>query len=119
MSKKLSITIISILLLIICSGVIYQTYFAPRSLSPINSFSKMKDGKQTLFCKTVFVIKPPQEKLNSGNIDDTIAKTFIGYELTDQKACPKEIEYKNTTKAEIIKSMTESKDLGILEAIAQ
>jgi hypothetical protein len=118
MTKNIIISILSLLLLI-SLGYSFIQYSQPRTKDSFQEFSKQNSsGQLERYCRVIYRFTDQKQTVATNTSNYEAEKGFVGHEKSD-KPCPSDSIQKTITKDEIIKSLTESKDLGILEAIAQ
>jgi hypothetical protein len=119
MSKNIIITILAVLLTLSAGYNIYEINLGPRTRDSFKEFSKKnKYGEWQRFCRVVYEITDLQEKTIVDGVEATNKKIFTGHQKSDTP-CPSEYDIKTTTKKELLDSMQNSSDLGILEVIVQ
>jgi hypothetical protein len=113
-----NITIIFLFLLL--STSLYINIFpSKKSKDSFDQFSKTSiDGKNQLYCKVQYIITDQSTTYKANNTQVEENKMFLGHEKSDTP-CANDIIKKNITKNELIKSLQDSKDLGIFESISQ
>jgi hypothetical protein len=118
MTKNIIISILSLLLLI-SFGYSFIQFSQPRTKDSFQEFSKLNSsGQQERYCRVVYRFTDQKQTVATNTSNYEAEKQFFGHEKSD-KPCPSDSIQKTTTKDEIIKSLKESNDLGILELITR